>query len=239
VTYVTINIRQKRMGGRTVFEHLHIELAQQEFTCLTGPSGCGKTTLLNLVAGLDRDFEGEIAGGCFNPVPRIGYVFQEPRLLPWRTVAENLGLAVPAGADSAFVQELMDQVGLAGVQHQYPGQLSLGMSRRVALVRAFAIAPDLLLMDEPLVSLDTPTARKIMELMLQLWQERPPTVLYVTHDMREAIALADRLLFLSPAPCRISADIRIPLARPARSPDVIEAFYRSLREDVPELGGLV
>lgn len=203
---------------------------------LVGPSGCGKTTLLRLVAGLDQNYDGEIHLPAHG---RLGMVFQEPRLLPWRTVAENLDLAVPEGTDPGFVQGLLDQVGLADVQHQYPGQLSLGMSRRVALVRAFAIAPDLLLMDEPLVSLDTPAARKIRELMLQLWQGRPHTVLYVTHDMREAIALADRLVFLSPGPCRISAEVVIPIARHERSPDRIEAFYRSLQEDVIELQGLL
>jgi NitT/TauT family transport system ATP-binding protein len=100
-------------------------------------------------------------------------MFQEPRLLPWRTVAENLHLALPATTDPELVETLMSRVGLVDVQHQYPGQLSLGMRRRVALVRAFAVVPDLLLMDEPLVSLDAPTARKIRELLLQLWQERP------------------------------------------------------------------
>ncbi len=239
MTGVTIDIRQKRQGGRVLFDRFHIDLARAAFTCLVGPSGCGKTTLLNMVAGLDRDFDGRIEFAGLDTTPRIGYVFQEPRLLPWRTVAENLDLAVPEGTDPGFVQGLLDQVGLADVQHQYPGQLSLGMSRRVALVRAFAIAPDLLLMDEPLVSLDTPAARKIRELMLQLWQGRPHTVLYVTHDMREAIALADRLVFLSPGPCRISAEVVIPIARHERSPDRIEAFYRSLQEDVIELQGLL
>ncbi|MEY4194466.1 MAG: hypothetical protein RLZZ226_834 [Pseudomonadota bacterium] len=239
MTAVTIDIRHKRHGKRTVLEHLHIGLAGGQFTCLVGPSGCGKTTLLNLVAGLDHQFEGDIRLARSGLPPRIGYMFQEPRLLPWRTVAENLHLALPATTDPELVETLMSRVGLVDVQHQYPGQLSLGMRRRVALVRAFAVVPDLLLMDEPLVSLDAPTARKIRELLLQLWQERPHTVLYVTHDLREAVELADRLIFLSPPPCRIVRDSLVPLARTERNPARIEALHQSLRQDFPELAGLL
>ncbi|MGI9211014.1 MAG: ABC transporter ATP-binding protein [Methylococcaceae bacterium] len=239
MTQVKIDIKRKRHGLRVLFERLRIDLQEGQFAVLVGPSGCGKTSLLNLIAGLDPQFEGEIAFASHNNRPRIGYVFQEPRLLPWRTVAENIRLAVPEDTDPKCIEHLMEQVGLSGVQQHYPEQLSLGMSRRVALVRAFAIDPDLLLMDEPLVSLDTPTARRVRELMLNLWLDRPHTVLYVTHDMREAIELADRLIFLSPAPCQMCGDVMIPIPRSERDPATIEAFHRSLGENFPELSGLL
>ena len=151
MTRVKIDIKRKHHGQRVLFEHLRIDLQEGKFTVLVGSSGCGKTSLLNLIAGLDRQFEGEIAFSSHNTAPRIGYVFQEPRLLPWRTVAENIRLTVPENTDPKRIEDLMERVGLSCVQQHYPEQLSLGMSRRVALVRAFAIDPDLLLMDEPLV----------------------------------------------------------------------------------------
>ncbi|MFM8330100.1 MAG: ABC transporter ATP-binding protein, partial [Candidatus Methylumidiphilus sp.] len=144
-------------GEHVAIENLRIELAAGEFVCLVGPSGCGKTTLLNIVAGLDRQFDGAIATDSGERAPRIGYVFQNPRLLPWRTVRQNIDLALPPGADGGDVAHLLEAMDLTAWQGQYPQKLSGGMSRRVALARAFAVRPTLLLMDEPFVSLDQPT----------------------------------------------------------------------------------
>ena len=153
---------------------------------LTGPSGGGKTTLLNIVAGLDRDFEGEIRFS--RPDVKVGYIFQTPRLLPWRTVEENIRLALPDGDEALErVPEMMRSVGLDAFASQYPERLSLGMQRRAALARGFITEPDILLMDEPFVSLDDPTAQGLRELLIALWRRRPTTVLFVTHDRSEAV----------------------------------------------------
>ena len=246
-TQVRIDISCKAFGGargespRRVLSELSLTLKAGEFVCLVGPSGCGKSTLLNIVAGLDTEFDGSISFGDSGAPHRIGCVFQEPRLLPWRTVRENVDLVLPGdAADPGLVDHLLDVMELSGFQHQYPERLSLGMCRRVALVRAFAIKPTLLIMDEPFVSLDAPIARRIRELLLRVWQERPHTVLFVTHELREAIALADRLMFLSPAPAHVVADVTVDLPRSARNADsALDAFRHRLVSDFPIVASLV
>jgi NitT/TauT family transport system ATP-binding protein len=231
------NIREKRYprvrGGQphVALAGLSLEVAPGEFVALVGPSGCGKTTFLNIVAGLDRDFDGEVR---LAPRPdgapaRVGYVFQEPRLLPWRTVHENIALVLPPHGADAIVGELLAAVGLAAARDLYPPQLSGGMSRRVAIARAFAIQPDLLLMDEPFVSLDHDTVEQLRELLLKLWHARPTTVLFVTHDLREALVLADRLVLLSATPGHVVADVPVRLARNRRDSS---AEIEPLREEI-------
>ena len=196
--------------------------------------------MLQLIAGLDRHYSGDIEISQRDPKAlRIGYASQEPRLLPWRTVRDNLSLALPAGMDPARINALIDTVGLDAVADEFPETLSVGMSRRVSLVRAFAIDPDLLLMDEPLVSLDAPTARRLRSWLLGLWQKRPHTVLFVTHDLREAIEIADRILFLSAAPLKVLADIRVTIERQNRNPEAIETFSAHLRTCHPNLDALL
>jgi NitT/TauT family transport system ATP-binding protein len=246
MTALSIEIRRKRYPARgpgperTAIENLSIAAANGEFLCLVGPSGCGKTTLLHLIAGLDADFEGSIDTGTAGP-PRIGYVFQEPRLLPWRTVRQNIELALPeTGPDrGTLIDSLLRAMDLQDAAHQYPRRLSLGMSRRAALVRAFALEPDLLLMDEPLVSLDAPTARRIRELLVRVWLERPHTVIYVTHDLREAIALADRLVFLKSSPAAVLHQVTVNIPRGRRGEAEIEAFRQHLVEEHPEIRELL
>src|SRR5690606_32878862 len=144
-------------------------------------SGCGKSTLLNIIAGLDRDFDGEITLG--GPDTKVGYIFQSPRLLPWRTVYENIALALPDGdARHGEIDDMLRQVGLEGFGSQYPVRLWLGMQRRAALARGFITEPDILLMDEPFVSLDDPTAQGLRELLIGLSNRRPTTVIFITHD---------------------------------------------------------
>ncbi len=242
-----IEVRRKcypaldRAAARVALEGLRLELDQGEFVAVFGPSGCGKTTLLNIVAGLDRDFEGEvrIGGDGSGAKPAIGYVFQEPRLLPWRTVAENIELVLgDRPGQAGLVDRLLAVTGLEDARHLYASRLSMGMGRRVALARAFAIRPELLLMDEPFVSLDAPTAHRLRLLLLEIWRARPTTVLFVTHDLREAILLADRIAVLSPAPGSVIAEVAVELARSRRlDADAIEAYRAQLLARHPELFG--
>ena len=212
----------------------------KQFVCLVGPSGCGKTTLLNMIAGLDHQYEGQIHKGQLDTTPSIGYVFQNPRLLPWYSVRQNIELVFQDQPPVQLIDSLLDSMQLRDAQHQYPERLSLGMQRRVAIIRAFAINPDILLMDEPFVSLDAPTARQVRSLLYSLWLQRPHTVLFVTHDLREAIAMADRLIFLSSAPMRILGDIEVNIARDQRHNDnQIEAFRSQLLQNYPEISGLL
>lgn len=246
MTTIHINIHSKnypaigRAGVHRAIANLNLSLASNEFICLVGPSGCGKTTLLNIIAGLDTDFQGEIRLSHQHKHPAIGYVFQNPRLLPWRTVRENITLALPENHPPETVDALLDIMQLTKAQNVYPERLSLGMSRRVAIIRAFAIDPDILLMDEPFVSLDAPTARQARNLLVELWQQRPHTVLFVTHDLREAIALADRLIFLSSPPMAVISEISIPIPRHNRDNEsLIEAFRQKLLEDYPKIKALL
>jgi NitT/TauT family transport system ATP-binding protein len=245
VSGLEVEIRRKRfpaVGDAQSHEALRdvaFKVRSDEFVCLTGPSGCGKTTLLNIVAGLDRDYDGRLA----LPVPQgraepvIGYVFQEPRLLPWYTVIENIELVLPRDrADRGLVDELLTAAGLEPFRAVYPQRLSLGMSRRVALVRAFAVEPDLLLLDEPFVSLDEPTAQRLRVLLLDILARRPTTVLFVTHNLREALFLAERILLLSPAPGTLVADVPVPLARAERGDSsALEACRTKLLAERPAM----
>jgi sulfonate transport system ATP-binding protein len=199
---VRIRVAQKTfapVAGRpaqAVLRNVTLEVAPRSFLVLTGPSGCGKSTLLNIVAGLDGDYDGEIAFAAADP--RLSFIFQTPRLLPWRTVEENIALPLPDGDPRlAGIPELLSRVGLSGAETAYPERLSLGMQRRVAIARGFALQPDILLMDEPFVSLDDPTAQALRTLVVELWQARPTTVLFVTHDRAEAIRLGTRIVRLA------------------------------------------
>lgn len=246
MTGIQIDIRSKRFkaAGRAkthlAIKDLRFSVRSGEFSCLVGPSGCGKTTLLNIVAGLDHDFEGRITIDTADHRPSIGYVFQEPRLLPWRTVRQNVEFVLQPHRPHEPIDELLSALGLEHVRQVYPERLSLGMSRRVALARAFVIRPDLLLMDEPFVSLDAPTARKVRNLLAQVWNQRPHTVLFVTHDVREAIRLADRLVFLSHAPARIVGEVPVSIPRSERNREhLIEEFRRKLLSEHPEISRLL
>jgi NitT/TauT family transport system ATP-binding protein len=225
-----------RAGQHLAIADFQLAVKSGEFVCLVGPSGCGKTTLLNIIAGLDIEYKGHVDFYNRQAQPKIGYVFQNPRLIPWRTVRENIELALDGFSLSEDVNALLEMMQLTQFQHVYPERLSLGMSRRVAIIRAFAINSDLLLMDEPFVSLDAPTARQIRRLLVTLWQRRSHTVLFVSHDVREAIALADRIIFLSSAPMQMTAEIKVTIPRPEHENDaIIETFRRQFLQDYPEL----
>jgi NitT/TauT family transport system ATP-binding protein len=189
--------RQGSTLERVLFEGLSLKLADGEVCALVGPSGSGKTSLLQIVAGLDSDFVGTVEGR-----PRdIGYLFQTPRLFPWRTARQNLELVLPGRTERAA--ELLAEVGLAGSEDVYPQRLSLGMARRVALARALAVEPKLLLLDEPFASLDPATSKGMQDLVAAQLRRSRPTTLLVTHHWQEAAALADRIVVIDGSPARI------------------------------------
>jgi len=199
-----------------VLKDVSFKVEPGSFVVITGPSGCGKSTLLNIIAGLDKDYEGKIDFG--NGEQRIAYVFQAPRLLPWRTVYENIALVLPDGDPRrANIPELLERVGLTEAASAYPEMISLGMQRRAALARAFILEPEFLLMDEPFVSLDDPTAQGLRELLVELWSRRPTTVIFVTHDRAEAVMLGTRILRLSGGSASIVEDIPVSLSIAERS----------------------
>jgi len=201
-------------GGKLhVINGLALTLANGEVGALVGPSGCGKTTLLRIIAGLDREYEGTVQ---LPDHGKLGMVFQEPRLLPWRTLEQNVRLAAPEASDQGL-DTLFKALGLDAHRHHYPGELSLGLARRVALARAFAVEPDLLLLDEPFVSLDDALAARLRDELAELVNRRPVTTLLVTHNVEEAIGLADRLFLLSPSPARVVAEVPIERPRAPRS----------------------
>ena len=245
---LSVDIRKKAYpNGCCAIENLAFAAQPGEFVAIVGPSGAGKTTLLNLVAGLDRDLDGSIAfhsGPEQQSRPRIGFMFQEPRLMPWLTVQQNLELVLAPQARADHVvklQDLLALVGLPGCGALFPGQLSGGMQRRVALLRAFIVEPDVLLMDEPFQSLDAPTADQLRTLLHALWQRTRPTVLFVTHSLREALSLADRILFLSARPAGIILDLPVDLPHPRTIEDLpVQHLHASLLERYPQLlGGMI
>jgi ABC-type nitrate/sulfonate/bicarbonate transport system ATPase subunit len=239
-----VDIRQKCFAAAgnapplVALQGLRFTASLGEFICVLGPSGCGKTTLLNIIAGLDRDYTGTILlpAGRQRPAPVIGYVFQKPRLLPWRTVEQNVGLVLtPEQRRTRMLDDLLTATELTKFRHVYPERLSVGMTRRVAIARAFAVEPDLLLMDEPFVSLDEQTADRLRVLLLDIWQRRPTTILFVSHNTREVVQLADRIVLLTPSPGRVDSLISVPIPRSERrDPAQLERLRRSLLGDRPE-----
>lgn len=207
-----VRIDAKNFGDAAILRDVSLDLVPGTFTVVTGRSGCGKTTLLRILAGLERDWTGAISGTA-----RFGYVFQDPRLLPWRSVLENIRLAAGEPADAPErSRAALSMVGLAASADSFPGALSMGMARRAAIARAIAVDPEVVMMDEPFVSLDEGTAEQLRELTLRLWQRHRWTVLMVTHNLTEAAQMADRIVVLGGRPAGIRADLALDRAREAR-----------------------
>ncbi|MCG8488871.1 MAG: ABC transporter ATP-binding protein [Chromatiales bacterium] len=217
----------------SVLTDIQIELNEGEFVALVGPSGCGKSTLLQIISGLDKDFEGAIRwqNGASQHLEKLGYVFQNPRLLPWLNLYDNIALVLnnPV-AKQAEIAALLDATGLSAFTTYHPAQLSIGMQRRAALARAFVIEPSLLIMDEPFVSLDRPTAVQLRALLLEILAVRRTTVIFVTHDLYEATQLADRILFLSTSPAKVIGETPVTLARDQRGDETaVNQKYAEIR----------
>ncbi|GEO16593.1 ABC transporter ATP-binding protein [Microvirga aerophila] len=208
----------------TAVDKVSFDIGRGEFVALLGPSGCGKSTILNMVAGLIPRTGGDILIDG-KPMEQgqvrreIGYVFQRDTVFPWRSVEANVGYGleiagVPAGERRARVAEALDQVGLTAFAKAFPRTLSGGMRQRVALMRTLITQPEILLMDEPFGALDTHTKLEMHRILLQLWERERQTVLFVTHDLGEALTLADRIILLSARPGRLKEDFEVPLERP-------------------------
>ena len=211
----------KRAGEDVrVLEHVNLTVRAGEFVCIVGPSGCGKSTLLNVIAGFLQAtagaalVEGRPVDG---PDPRRIFVFQENGVFPWLTVNENIGFGLtrrPAAERDAAVRHYVDMVGLAGFENSYPRELSGGMRQRVEIARALAADPDIIYMDEPFGALDFITRLKMRSDLIRIWQRERKTVLFVTHDIEEAVQLADRVLVMSRRPATVQEEVRIDLPRP-------------------------
>ena len=212
---------------------LSFEVGQGEFACLLGPSGCGKTTTLRILLGLDRQFSGsyQLPEGGSN---RVAAVFQEPVLLPWRTVEQNVRLALPRNFRDKDLDGLFEILGLSAMRSLYPSELSLGLARRAALARAFATEPAILLLDEPFASLDERTAESLRRLLIRVWAARPTTVLMVTHNLREALLLADRIIVLAPRPAQVLGIFDVGLSRDLRDKTALDRLVLDFHERFPE-----
>jgi NitT/TauT family transport system ATP-binding protein len=213
-TYRTGEENVRALGG------LDLAVRDREFFCLLGPSGCGKSTFLRVLSGLLEKDAGrfEVTEPEANR-PTTSMVFQEKGIFPWKTVIENVAFGlkmrdVPTARRREVAQRYIEKVNLEGFEDAYPHQLSGGMKQRVDIARAFANDPEVLLMDEPFGDLDAQTKRQLQEELVTLWQERPKTVIYVTHDIEEAVRLGDRLGVMTDRPGRIAELVDIDLARP-------------------------
>jgi NitT/TauT family transport system ATP-binding protein len=215
-------------GPQTVIDNIGFEIADQSFVSLVGPSGCGKTTLLNIIAGIESATSGTVTIGQSGKPAKLAYVFQEPRLLPWRSIFDNLMYVQPVRDDAAKerVREALKRVGLGHAEKKWPGQLSGGQQQRIGIARALSIEPDVLLMDEPFSHLDAITARGLREHLQELWAQTRKTVVFVTHDVKEAAELSDRILMLAPGGT-IHEDIAVDLPRPRKASNTEVAVLES------------
>jgi ABC-type nitrate/sulfonate/bicarbonate transport system ATPase subunit len=228
-------------GALVVLEEIDLHVDASEFVCVLGPSGCGKTTLLNIVGGFDSPTSGsvEIDGQPVDgPDPRRVFVFQEYGIFPWASVWDNVALGLrhlSHDEQHAIADHYIQLVGLQGFERTYPAHLSGGMKQRVAVARALAVSPDVIFMDEPLGALDSLTRLQMRGELLRIWQQEKPTIVFVTHDVDEALQLADRIVVMTPRPGRISAIVPVGMPHPR---DVGSAEYGRLKNQMYELLGV-
>ena len=239
------HVTQVYRGGKSApvraLDNVDLSVEGREFVTILGPSGCGKTTLLNLVAGFELPSSGEVRTDnriVTGPGSDRAVVFQQAALYPWLNVRENIavGLKFRDGrrAEYSKVDALVEAMGLSGFEEHSPHQLSGGMAQRVAIARALVIEPSVLLMDEPFGALDAQTRASMQLFVTNLWEKIPVTVLFVTHDIDEAIILADRVIVMAPRPGRVVADITVDLARPRSRRESVEPAYVELRRQILE-----
>jgi len=226
---VAKEFRQQDGSYLRVLDDVDFRSEANDFVCVIGPSGCGKSTMMNIVAGIDDPTSGTVTVGDSGEETNIGFVFQEPRLLDWRTVRQNITLAmdgkgVPESEWDDRVETYLDLVGLSDFPDEYPRSLSGGMRQRVAIARAMAIDPDIILMDEPFSNLDEITARQLRADLVEIWQEEPKTILFVTHNALEAVYLGSRVVVLSHRPTSIVTTREIEQNRPRElsDPDLVD-----------------
>lgn len=237
------NFTNRKGQTLPVLEDINLTVNEQEFIAIVGPSGCGKSTLLNLTAGLLEPTSGKISFKDVRPgyQPHMSIVFQETGLFPWRSVYDNVAFGLEAkniaeSEKKQRVQKYIELVGLKGFENAYPHQLSGGMRQRAGIARAMSIEPDLLLMDEPFSALDAQTRTIMQEELVTLWEKTRLTTLYVTHNIQEAVMLADRIVLLSRRPGKVSQIITVDVPRAERSlpqhAEAIAGFTRTIWEHI-------
>ena len=232
-------------GAVAALDETSLQIATNEIVCIVGPSGCGKSTLLNLVAGFIAPSAGAVlVDGAVVPGPGAerAVVFQQDSVFPWLTVEQNLAYGpvarkVPAAEVSQIVERLLSLVGLAEYRDLFPLQLSGGMKKRVDLARAYANKPAILLMDEPFGALDVLTREEMQIELLRLWQEEALTILFVTHDIEEAIFIGDRVVVMTPRPASVAADVAVPLGRELDPRRKTSAAFQALRQQLMDILG--
>jgi NitT/TauT family transport system ATP-binding protein len=221
-------------GPVRALDDVTFDVGDGEFVCIVGPSGCGKTTLFRIIGGLEEATSGDVllsGEPVTGPSPDLGIVFQEYHLFPWRTVRGNVSfgleqLGMADGERRARIDEMLELVGLEGSGDSYPTRLSGGMKQRVAIARALAVDPELLLMDEPFGSVDAQTRDMLHRELLDVWGETGKTVLFVTHDVEEAVKLADRIVVMTPGPGTVREVVNVDLDRPRSRTDEAFAAYQ-------------
>lgn len=218
-----IHVDRKSFAGSTVLQNVHLQLRAGEVVSLLGPSGCGKSTLLRIVAGLEREFSGRVERN----EEQVAFVFQEPRLMPWLTVAQNIGFSDDRGYDRAWVEQLIHEVGLDGFAEALPKALSGGMAQRVAIARGLYSRPRVLLLDEPFSAVDAFTRMKLQDLLLQLAERHGIALLLVTHDVDEALYLSDRVLVMGTRPASVRQELQVDLGRPRDRRDPLLASLKA------------
>ncbi|MEQ1942327.1 ABC transporter ATP-binding protein [Mesorhizobium sp. VNQ89] len=223
-------------NGTSALQDFTLSVGAGEAVAIIGGSGCGKSTLLRLIAGLEQPSRGEVlvdGERITQPHPAVGLVFQEPRLLPWLTVGDNVGFGlegVPAAERQRRIHDALESVGLAEQAGKWPREMSGGMAQRVALARALVTGPSVLLLDEPFSALDALTRASLQDHLVRLWQESRPTLLLVTHDIEEALLIANRVVVVRPRPGRIDAVFDVSLPHPRdRDAGEFESLKHELR----------
>jgi sulfonate transport system ATP-binding protein len=239
-TKVEVKNLTKCYDDLLVLDDVSFEVKEGEFLCIVGPTGCGKTTFLNTLAKFIPATKGDIYvdGVPSNPmIHNLSFVFQEPSCIPWKTVEENIRLGleikkIPEQEIKTRLEKVINLVGLQNYRHYYPRQLSSSMEQRVVIARSFVMNPDLLLMDEPYGQLDVKLRYYLEDELIRLWKELNSTVLFVTHNIEEAVYLAERIIVLTPKPAKIKAEVIVDLPRPR---DFTAPEFVKIREQVTEL----
>jgi NitT/TauT family transport system ATP-binding protein len=231
--YLEVKNLTKKYGNVTALSNFSLEVKKGELVCVIGQSGCGKSTLLGCISGIKSIDGGSIKFEGGLKKPKIAAVFQEDRLLPWYTAEKNIELAVEQfykdpEEKRKRIEKVLDLVRLEEAKHKYPLELSGGMRQRISIARALAIDPDLLLMDEPFSSLDEITAEHLRIELEKIWEETKKTIIFITHDISEAVCLGDRIIVMTGAPGRNFGEIKVNLRRPRNKTS--EAFFTVLKK---------
>jgi NitT/TauT family transport system ATP-binding protein len=234
---------EKSSGNTGVLENINFEIREGEILCLLGPSGCGKTTVLNIIAGFLNPTRGEVLVSgrrVDKPGADRGVIFQEHGLFPWRTALQNIlfgpeMMGKEKDESLSLADQYIDLIGLRGFQHHYPHELSGGMQQRVSIARILINRPDILLMDEPFGKLDAQTRATMQIVLLDVWEKVNPTILFITHDIDEAIFLGDRIIVMSCHPGRIVKEIEVTLSRPRDFDVMMDRDYLEIKRTILNL----